>query len=67
MSLVSGFFGNSMRPNRVQGQSPYLSSVKWPTQSYNINAFSVPAGYDGTWGTNLDDVGRNDLRGRAVF
>ena len=67
ISLVSGFFGNPMRPNRVQGQSPYLSSVKWPTQSYNINAFSVPAGYDGSWGANLGDVGRNDLRGPAFF
>jgi hypothetical protein len=67
VSLVSGFFGNPMRPNRVSGQNSYLSSVKWPNQSYNINAYAVPAGYDGSWGKNLGDVGRNDLRGPAFF
>lgn len=67
ITLVSGFFGNPMRPNYVPGKSPYLSSIKWPNQSYNINAFAVPPGYDGTWGTNLGDVGRNALRGPAFF
>ena len=67
ITLISGFFGNPMRPNYVPGKSPYLSSVSWPNSSYNINAFSVPAGYDGTWGKNLGDVGRNALRGPAFF
>ncbi len=67
VTLISGFFGNPMRPNYVSGQSPYLSSVSWPNHSFNINAFSVPAGYDGTWGKNLGDVGRNALRGPAFF
>lgn len=63
ITLVSGFFGNPMRPNYVSGQSPYLSKVQWPNESYNINAFAVPSGYDGTWGQNMGDVGRNALRG----
>lgn len=67
VTLISGFFGNPMRPNYVSGKSPYLSSVSWPNHSYNINAFSVPSGYDGTWGKNLGDVGRNALRGPAFF
>ena len=67
VTLISGFFGNPMRPNYVPGKSPYLSTVSWPNRSYNTNAFSVPAGYDGTWGKNLGDVGRNALRGPAFF
>lgn len=65
ITLISGFFGNPMRPNYVTGQSPWLSSAKWPNQSYNIDAFAVPPGYDGTWGANLGNVGRNALRGPA--
>lgn len=67
ISLVSGFFGNPMRPNSVAGQNPYLSNVHFPQQSYNVNAFSVPAGYDGTWGKNMGNVGRNALRGPGFF
>lgn len=67
VTLISGFFGNPMRPNYVSGKSPYLSNVSWPNHSFNINAFSVPPGYDGTWGKNLGDVGRNALRGPGFF
>ncbi len=67
ITLVSGFFGNPMRPNYVPGQRPNLSSVHFPQQSFNINAFSVPAGYDGTWGQNMGNVGRNALRGPGFF
>lgn len=67
VTLISGFFGLPMRPNLVSGQSPYLPSINWPTKSYNIHAFSVPVGYDGTWGKNLGNVGRNSLRGPAFF
>jgi hypothetical protein len=65
ITLISGFFGNPMRPNYVPNQNPWLSNHSWPTSSYNANAFVVPPGYDGTWGTNLGDVGRNALRGPA--
>jgi hypothetical protein len=67
ITLVSGFFGNPMRPNYVSGQHPYQSKVQWPNQSFNINAFAVPPGYDGSWGANLGDVGRNALRGPGFF
>lgn len=67
ITLISGFFGNPMRPNYVPGVVTHRPSVSYPNQSFNINAFSVPAGYDGTWGANLGDVGRNALRGPAFF
>jgi len=67
IQLISGFFGLPMRPNYVSGQSPLLSNRSWPTSSYNIDAFAVPPGYDGNWGTNLGSVGRNALRGPAFF
>lgn len=63
VTLVNGFFGNPMRPNYVPAVNPYLPSVNWPRQSYNAAAFAVPPGYNGTWGENLGDVGRNALRG----
>ncbi|HEX4156493.1 MAG TPA: carboxypeptidase regulatory-like domain-containing protein [Acidobacteriaceae bacterium] len=67
ITLISGFFGNPMRPDYVPGQSPYLPTVKWPTQSYNAAAFAVPPGYNGNYGENIGDVGRNALRGPAFF
>ena len=66
IQLVSGFFGIPMRPNYVQGQ-PLVSKANWPNGGYNINAFSVPTGYDGSWGDNLGNVGRNALRGPGFF
>ena len=67
ITLVSGFFGNPMRPNYVPGKNPYVASVKYPNQSFNIDAFAVPRRYDGTWGKNLGDIGRNALRGPSFF
>lgn len=67
IQLISGFFGLPMRPNYVPGQSLFVQGASWPYSSYNINAFSVPVGYDGTWGANLGTVGRNALRGPAFF
>jgi Carboxypeptidase regulatory-like domain len=69
ITLVSGFFGNPVRPNYVPGQNPYLSQITWlsPVGSYNSAAFSVPTGYDGTPGENLGNVGRNWLRGPGFF
>lgn len=69
VTLVSGFFGNPVRPNYVPGQNPYVSHITWVTQggAYNAKAFAVQPGYDGTWGENLGDVGRNALRGPGFF
>jgi hypothetical protein len=65
IQLVSGFFGLPMRPNYVSGQNPTNGDGNWPNGNYNINAFAVPPGYDGTWGANMGNVGRNALRGPA--
>jgi hypothetical protein len=67
IQLISGFFGLPMRPNYVAGQSPMLANVSWTNSSYNINAFAVPPGYNGSWGSNLGNVGRNAVRGPAFF
>ena len=69
ITLVSGFFGNPVRPSYVPGQSTYLQHISWlnPAGSYNRAAFTVPTGYDGTPGQNLGDVGRNALRGPGFF
>jgi hypothetical protein len=67
IQLISGFFGIPMRPNYVPGEPLLVSDPSWPNRSFNINAFTVPPGYDGTWGTNLGDVGRNVLRGPRFF
>lgn len=67
IQLISGFFGLPMRPNFVPGQDTLLANADWPQSSYNVNAFAVPAGYNGTWGANLGNVGRNALRGPRFF
>jgi hypothetical protein len=69
ITLISGFFGNPVRPNYVPGQNPYTSHITWVTKggSYNTNAFSIPTGYDGTYGVNYGNVGRNALRGPGFF
>lgn len=69
ITLISGIFGNPVRPNYVPGQNPYLSHINWVAQngSYNSAAFTVPTGYDGTPGQNLGNVGRNALRGPGFF
>ena len=69
ITLISGFFGNPVRPNYVPGQNLYLKHVTWlnPVGSYNAAAFTVPSGYDGTPGQNFGNVGRNALRGPGFF
>jgi len=69
ITLVSGFFGNPVRPNYVPGHLPYVNHITWVTQkgSYNAAAFAVPPKYDGTWGQNMGNVGRNALSGPGFF
>jgi hypothetical protein len=67
VTLVSGFFGNPVRPNSVSGVNPLVDGADWPNKSYNNNAYALPPGYDGTPGQNLGNVGRNSLRGPAFF
>ena len=66
VQLVSGFFGLPMRPNYT-GSATTTGDSNWPTGNYNLAGFSVPATYDGTWGANMGDVGRNALRGPGFF
>jgi len=66
VTLVSGFFGNPVRPNFVPGQS-VTTPASWPNSHYNINAFAVEPTYDGTPGATIGTVGRNALRGPAYF
>jgi hypothetical protein len=67
ITLVSGFFGNPVRPNFVPGQPLYVPGASWPNSSYNINAFQVEPTYDGTPGATIGTVGRNALRAPAYF
>jgi Carboxypeptidase regulatory-like domain/TonB dependent receptor-like, beta-barrel len=67
VQLISGFFGNPVRPNVVSGVSPVLSGVDWPNPRYNLDAFTANPNYDGTPGQNLGDAGRNALRGPGFF
>ena len=66
VTLVSGFFGNPVRPNFVPGQS-VTTPASWPNSHYNINAFAVEPTYDGTPGATIGTVGRNALRGPGYF
>jgi hypothetical protein len=65
--LVSGFFGNPVRPDVVSGVSPALSGASWPNSSFNIDAFTINPSYDGTPGVNTGNAGRNSLRGPDFF
>jgi Carboxypeptidase regulatory-like domain/TonB dependent receptor-like, beta-barrel len=67
VQLISGFFGNPVRPNVVSGVSPVLSNVDWPNPRYNLAAFTANPNYDGTPGQNLGDAPRNALRGPGFF
>jgi hypothetical protein len=67
ITLVSGFFGNPVRPDYVPGEPLWVSGHSWPKSSYNINAFAVEPTYDGTPGATIGTVGRNALRGPAYF
>ncbi|MGA8867250.1 MAG: TonB-dependent receptor [Candidatus Sulfotelmatobacter sp.] len=67
ITLISGFFGNPVRPDFVSGQPLLVPGASWPNSSYNINAFQVEPTYDGTPGATIGTVGRNSLRGPAYF
>jgi carboxypeptidase family protein/TonB-dependent receptor-like protein len=67
ITLVSGFFGNPVRPDSVPGQPLWAPNHRWPGSSYNINAFAVEPTYVGTPGGTIGTVGRNSLRGPAYF
>jgi hypothetical protein len=69
VEITNGFYGNYMRPNRVAGTALKVANAKWPTSSYNINAFTMEPGFDGVWGhsTTLGNIGRNYVRGPAFF
>jgi len=67
ITLVSGLFGNPVRPDFVPGQPLYVPGHRWPNSSYNINAFQIEPGYDGTPGATIGTVGRNALRAPAYF
>jgi Carboxypeptidase regulatory-like domain/TonB dependent receptor len=67
ITLVSGFFGNPVRPDYVPGQPLWVPNHSWPNSSYNINAFAIEPTYDGTPGATIGTVGRNALRGPAYF
>jgi hypothetical protein len=68
IQLVSGFFGNPMRPNYT-GQVTTSASAKWPNGNYNPAAFEVPPGWNGIWNdpSTIGTVGRNALRGPGFF
>ncbi len=67
ITLVSGFFGNPVRPDYVAGQPLWVPNHSWPGSSYNIDAFAIEPTYDGTPGGTIGTVGRNALRGPAYF
>lgn len=66
VQLISGFFGLPMRPNYT-GTSTTTGSSNWPAGNYNAAGFAIPPGFNGDWGTNPGNVGRNALRGPAFF
>ena len=67
VQLVSGFFGNPVRPDVVSGVSPLLSGVDWPNPRYNLDAYTINPNYDGTPGQNTGNAARNALRGPEFF
>jgi hypothetical protein len=67
IQVVSGFFGNPMRPDFVPGQPLWSSGHSWPNTSYNLAAFQLPANFEGVWGHDIGNVGRNLLRAPAFF
>jgi hypothetical protein len=68
IQLVSGFFGNPMRPDYT-GQPVHTAGAEWPNGNYNPAAFEVPPGWKGVWNdpTTIGTVGRNVLRGPGFF
>ncbi len=66
ITLVSGFFGNPVRPDYVPGEPLWAPNHSWPTSSYNINAFAIEPTYDGTPGATIGTVGRNRCGDRHI-
>jgi outer membrane receptor for ferrienterochelin and colicin len=68
IQLVSGFFGNPMRPD-FTGEPLKVASSGWPNGGYNPAAFEVPPGWNGVWNdpSTIGSVGRNALRGPGFF
>jgi hypothetical protein len=64
VSLESGFFGLPMRPN-FTGEKVTVPGTNWPNSPFNPDAFAISPTFDGTWGENIGDVGRNSMRGPA--
>ena len=67
IQVVSGFFGNPMRPDYVPGQPLWLSHHSWPDTSYNPAAFQLAPNFTGVWGHDVGSVGRNALRAPSFF
>jgi hypothetical protein len=67
IQLVSGFFGNTTRPNLVSGQPTTVANASWPNTSFNQAAFQAPPTYNGNYVTNPSAISRNYLRGPAFF
>ncbi len=67
ITLISGFFGNPVRPDYVPGQPLLVPGHSWPNSSYNSNAFQIEPTYDGTPGATIGTVGRNSLRAPGYF
>lgn len=63
-----GIFGLSTRPNST-GAPTRLSNFSWPYHTYSVNAYEVPATFNGTPGdpSTIGNVGRNSLRGPGFF
>jgi hypothetical protein len=66
ITLISGFFGNPVRPVLVPGVPLTIGGNNWPNGGYNGSAFAVPAGYNGNF-QNWGSIGRNALRGPNFF
>ena len=69
VSIESGFFGLPARPNYV-GPSPIASGgIKWPYQSYNVNAYQIEPTFNGNPGdpSTIGNVSRNSLRAPGFF
>jgi hypothetical protein len=67
-TLIGGFFGLPTRPDYT-GKPIRLSSAKWPNPIYNVAAYEVEPGFNGTPGdpSTLGNVGRNSLRAPDFF
>lgn len=69
VSIESGFFGLPARPNYT-GVNPIApGGIKWPSQSYNVNAYAIEPEFNGDPGdpSTIGDVSRNSLRAPSFF